>query len=231
MFEPDFTDTELVFGHIRFARGAAFAKAANVDSRQLDPKRVPVGKFYDLQDGRRFLIEGVEYQRIRSLLTNLPPANVASRTNASVNLGRQFPTMEWILKGNEILDYQLSRVVVANLRTNFLVLSITTAAASDQLPPPLTYAYDADAFAYSWFSAFLYGHEATGWGEPHFSATSEASAPFHNRPSITCNPTRFDDPAPPATPVTWTGGIATRQTDTGAIYVNTTTQPPAGGCN
>ncbi len=93
MFEPDFTDTELVFGHIRFARGAAFAKAANADSRQLDPKRVPVGKFYDLQDGRRFLIEGVDYQRIRSLLTNLPPANVASRTNASVNLGRQFPTM------------------------------------------------------------------------------------------------------------------------------------------
>jgi hypothetical protein len=45
-----------------------------------------------------------------------------------------------------------------------------------------------DKFFYSWYSALLYGHEATGWGEFEFSANT-SSAPFLPRPDL--EPGRF----------------------------------------
>lgn len=53
------------------------------------------------------------------------------------------------------------------------VLSVTTSEEGDS--------FDASKFAYAWFSAGLYGHTATGWGEVLFAAVSSV-APFRTPP-------------------------------------------------
>ncbi len=75
----------------------------------------------------------------------------------------------WKNKAEALLAY-----FEGNQNANFNVMSVTTT----RLP------YDQAAFYYSWYSAFLYGHEATGWGEdPIFS--TESNAPYHERPTDT----------------------------------------------
>lgn len=56
----------------------------------------------------------------------------------------------------------------------FQVLSITTTA---------TGAYGQDQFHYTWFSALIDGHDATGWGELYFSA-GDSIAPYRTRPDL-----------------------------------------------
>ncbi len=91
------------------------------------------------------------------------------------NDGGYVPTTDdpgnWKTKADQLHAYQTS-----GENTEFDILSITTTPSG----------YDAAGFYYSWLSAFLYGHEGTGWGEAHFSSDfpMQDEAPSRSRPSI-----------------------------------------------
>ncbi len=90
------------------------------------------------------------------------------------------------------------------------VYSVTTTEVDD------VNAYDQDKFFYSWFSALLYGHLATGWSEFEYSSegTSNDMAPFRARPAVDAG-TSLAGTVSNASP------LFTRATDTGAIFVRT----------
>lgn len=58
----------------------------------------------------------------------------------------------------------------------FKVFSITTSNPNESC-------FDEDKFFYSWYSALIYGHEATGWGEKEFGAI-DCISPYQARPNI-----------------------------------------------
>ncbi|GAB3575323.1 hypothetical protein GCM10027578_39330 [Spirosoma luteolum] len=88
------------------------------------------------------------------------------------------------------------------------ILSITTNNNAN--------AYDAARFSYAWYGAFLYGHEATGWGEYAFAA-STVECPYRDRPVVGTPGTRFlTEPAR-------SGSESVRFTNAGRIRLNTTT--------
>ncbi|HQU70931.1 MAG TPA: FlgD immunoglobulin-like domain containing protein [Calditrichia bacterium] len=74
---------------------------------------------------------------------------------------------DWYFKAEMLKAYQDN--------IGFKILSITTNDAANS--------YDENKFFYAWHSALMYGHEATGWGEYGFSASS-ASAPYRDRPAV-----------------------------------------------
>jgi hypothetical protein len=92
-----------------------------------------------------------------------------------------------------------------------MVLSITTTQVDD------VNAYDEDAFFYAWYSALLYGHEATGWGEYLYSGNGVTQTPYRTRPSINSG-TVFTSVIEHLLP-----NVFTRQADFGTITVNTAT--------
>ncbi len=92
MAEPDFTDSTLTFGLLRMARGKAFTTGGtNAPSDAASaPDAVTVGKRFEVIDGRKILIEAVEYRNVSALLDKLPVApfsgvltNAAARPNGS----------------------------------------------------------------------------------------------------------------------------------------------------
>lgn len=87
---------------------------------------------------------------------------------------------------------------------NFKILSITTNDVADE--------YDAGKFFYAWYSALLFGHEATGWGEFSFSS-NDAQAPFRQRPVV--NPGNAFNGG-----VVNTSPVYARETDAGQIWID-----------
>ena len=81
--------------------------------------------------------------------------------------GQYVSEEEWRSKADALAHYQQ--------KLQFQVLSITTINRGDE--------YDEEKFYYSWFSALIDGHVATGWGEADFSAIHSV-APFYSRPDI-----------------------------------------------
>jgi sugar lactone lactonase YvrE len=132
--------------------------------------------------------------------------------------GNPVKLSDWQTKANKLRGYQY--------KIPFKIFSVTTTRKAAGL-------YDNDKdkrkFFYSWYSALMYGHEATGWGELDYSAPgglSKNSAPYRNRPTDDnpgLNPggcfTR-DVPDPKSGPNFY------RDTNRGQIYVKTPTQPP-----
>lgn len=106
----------------------------------------------------------------------------------------------WQTKANSLLVYQS--------QLEFKVISNTT--------PDSLNTYDEDKFFYAWYSAALYGHTATAWGELDYSA-STALAPFRDRPSELLG-TVFK------TGVAKNGSLYTRRTERGTIFVNAASQ-------
>jgi hypothetical protein len=72
--------------------------------------------------------------------------------------------------------------------------------------------FDQAKFFYSWHSALMYGHEATGWGE-HGYAVQDAVAPFRARPAI-------DPGSDFLSPVAAAGSSLVRRTTQGQIVVD-----------
>ena len=98
---------------------------------------------------------------------------------------------------------------------NFKVFSITT--------PDYQSDYDASKYAFAWYCAWLWGHEATGWSEQTYSSdvsgnTSRNMAPFRIPPAITDPGSRF------LTEFTRTGNEHFRFTNKGRIWANTQTK-------
>jgi hypothetical protein len=107
--------------------------------------------------------------------------------------------MTWQSKANELAAYQAA--------LGIRVFSVTTNDATGR--------YDEQKFFYAWYSALLYGHEATGWGE-YLYAAPDGIAPFRTRPAV--------DPGSAFTgPVVRDGAWYTRDTDRGQVFVNTST--------
>jgi hypothetical protein len=116
-----------------------------------------------------------------------------------VQLGTPLSAATWQAKANALDAYQALM--------GFDVLSITT--------PDGVGTYDENLFFYSWHSALMYGHRATGWGEPSFSSM-DALAPLRARPIVHPG-TTFLSAANNADP------IYSRDTDEGQIVVDTGT--------
>ncbi|MCK4660254.1 MAG: hypothetical protein KAV82_12095, partial [Phycisphaerae bacterium] len=114
----------------------------------------------------------------------------------------------WQTKANALASYQDA--------IGFKMMSVTTTNVDDPG------AYEEAKFFYAWYSALMYGHEATAWGEFNFSASgaSNAQAPFRARPVI-------DSGDVFAGPVVDDNPMFTRWTDQGKIFVDTAT-PTAG---
>lgn len=110
----------------------------------------------------------------------------------------------WRVKSDNLRAYQTT--------SGFKIMSITT--------PDFNGTFDANKWNFTWYSAWLQGHEATGWGEKNYSASSPAanSAPFRTRPSIASPGSVF------LSGVQNTGNEFFRWTDTGKIWADTTTK-------
>ncbi len=111
----------------------------------------------------------------------------------------------WFDKAKRLRNHQTKR--------RFEILSVTTSGIDD---PD---AYDETQFFYSWYSALLFGHEATGWGEWSFSASgnSNGQAPYRARPVLHHEGTQFESMVMGASPQ------YLRETDRGVIQLDTTT--------
>jgi hypothetical protein len=106
---------------------------------------------------------------------------------------------DWQNKANALLVYQS--------QLGFRILSITT---TDSVG-----AYEEDKFFYAWYSAALYAHTATGWGEFLFSAPTSL-APYRERPAEALG-------AVFKTGIAKNGSLYTRTTERGTIFVNAAT--------
>jgi hypothetical protein len=131
--------------------------------------------------------------------TSLTTSDYYLYESYQVILGEFDTEANWLTKSNALQAFQNT--------IGFKILSVTTSDA--------TTAYDQSMFFYVWYSALLYGHEATGWGEYNYSAWS-ARAPFRARPSV--------EPG-----VSFTSGVTdasplfSRNTNLGTAFVNTAT--------
>ncbi|MBI3418002.1 MAG: hypothetical protein HY043_22155 [Verrucomicrobia bacterium] len=88
MAEPDFTDDNLNFGPMTMLPGRAFELAGESVGVFTTNQFIPVGKQWQVIDGRTFLFEQVEYPAVLPLLKTLPDAKQArvNSTNAPTHL-------------------------------------------------------------------------------------------------------------------------------------------------
>jgi len=103
---------------------------------------------------------------------------------------------DWQGKANLLLTYQNE--------LGFTVLSNTTIDSSG--------VYDEAKFFYAWYTAAIYGHTATCWGEYNYSASS-SSAPFRARPAVELGKVFKSG-------IAKNGSVYTRRTERGVIFVN-----------
>ncbi len=129
----------------------------------------------------------------------LQSENAVQLQRYQIRLGQFETEANWQNKANSLKVFQDS--------LGFKVLSITTNDSND--------VYDEAEFFYSWFSALMYGHEATSWGEFLFSA-NDALAPFRARPAVDSGMFFTGD-------IINTSPLFTRNTNLGTIFVNTST--------
>ncbi len=129
------------------------------------------------------------------------------------------PFTEWLDKATKATTYQD--------QYHFKRLSITTQAAVSPAQ-----GWDQHKFFYSWYSALLYGHEATGWGEFSFASDypAENFSPFRMTPVLinssdpdflTDAGTSFTEDAPVYYLPAQANYRVTRTTNLGTIVVDT----------
>ena len=131
--------------------------------------------------------------------TSLEASDFYLYESHQITVGQFVSESAWKNKANALKNFQDA--------LGFKIFSITTNDAGN--------IYSEDEFFYSWYSALLYGHEATSWGEYNFSAIT-ASAPFRLRPVVNAG-SAFTSDIVNASPV------YSRSTVPGEIQVNTLT--------
>lgn len=114
--------------------------------------------------------------------------------------GTDVSETDWHTKSASLEAYRTS--------VGFGILAVTTDGAAES--------FDAQRFAYAWYSALLYGYEAIGWGEPGYAADTSLS-PWRPRPAIDPGAT-FAGDVVSASPLYW------RSTDLGTVQVNAVTR-------
>ena len=129
--------------------------------------------------------------------THLNSNDVYLSESYQIQLGNYASETDWISKADKLRNYQQT--------IGFSIWSITTTTSS--------VGYDQNKFHYAWYSALLYGHQATGWGEPYFSA-SNSEAPYRTRPTVNSG-TFFGNE------IYHESALHYRYTDMGKIWVKT----------
>lgn len=141
MVAPDFIDEVLDFGTMLIGAGTAFTIGLEQPADGSFTQPIPVGKSWMTLEGRKFLVESVEYPAIVSLLEQLPNEQPQARVrgstvNSRTQLARAFPKelpvasvskskMEFAMVSYDepgvVLDYLL-----VNTATNFTFKGDTT---------------------------------------------------------------------------------------------------------
>ena len=108
--------------------------------------------------------------------TDCNPSNIPTKLDSRdfyLYEGHQIKQCEYVSEA----DWQDKANKIKSLqdKIGFKVFSITTCNEDDF--------YSQNMFFYSWYSALIYGHEATGWGDKDFTSDG-GKAPFYSRPDI-----------------------------------------------
>lgn len=111
----------------------------------------------------------------------------------------------WVAKASKLKNYQQ--------QIGFKIFSITTTSQAT------ANAYSESQFFYAWYGAFIYGHEATGWGEYGFAANNpnNAISPFRTRPTLVSPGTAF------RAAEQLVGNRLSRYTTTGQLWLDAST--------
>lgn len=119
-----------------------------------------------------------------------------------ISIGNFVPESAWQAKANR-LEFFRDQI-------GFQILSITTNSDTTN--------YSEDQFFYSWHSAAMYEHTATGWGEFGFSSfgSNADMAPFRARPAVVID--TFVTPLPPDNQ----GSLYQRSACNGTLFINAT---------
>ena len=132
MVEPDLTDRLLDFGAYKMGTGLAFEGEGKAGTQKL-----PVMKRYEMIDGRPVLIEAVEYQSAKDLLSMLPPGPAAPRqARAQIRhspLGTQRPLLARALRSKPRPNATVKPIQEARLREGESPLEPTKAGAKSGL--------------------------------------------------------------------------------------------------
>ncbi|MHC5110202.1 MAG: hypothetical protein ACYTHJ_10030 [Planctomycetota bacterium] len=144
--------------------------------------------------------EEVHPNNPRGLATSLRPSDFYLFESHQVRIGSIVSAQTWYTKADQLKAYQDD--------IGFGILSITTNDAINT--------YDQAEFNYAWYSAALFGHVATGWGEYLFSSSGEFNtlAPYRQRPNINLGILFTSDVEESCT-------TYQRSTDFGTIFVDT----------
>lgn len=159
------------------------------------------GAFINAFDPGDVFSPAVHLLNPEGLPTHLGSTDVYLHESFQIILGEfQDPTF-WASKSDRALAYQ------SQFGTR---MAVVTTVSPDQP------GFDAMKFEYAWWSALLYGFDAVGWGEPHYSA-GDNRLPFRARPDPGDIGGAF------ASAVTHAPPVHTRTTASGTIEVNTDT--------
>ncbi len=168
---------------------------------------------YAHQQGMRVIANGWRPEDVFSTAVHannplgLAPALGASDYYLSeshqIIVGKYDFAASWLSKARKVENFQK--------QYGFEVLSITT--------NDLRNLYEEPEFFYAWFSAALFGHAATGWGEYVFSASgpANAQATYRERPNVYLGEVFLSE-------VVQRSSRQNRKTDAGVIFVDTTTR-------
>lgn len=154
MVEPDLTDRLIDFGAYKMGTGLAFEGEG-----QSGAQKLPVMKRYETIDGRPVLIEAVEYQSAKDLLSALPPGPAASRqARAQVRrtpLGAQRPLLARALRSKPAPAATVKPIQEARLReearrdpTFVLDYSLVTGATNIIFTPDVTWFVSGNVYLY-----------------------------------------------------------------------------------
>lgn len=143
MVQPDFVDQELEFGALKIGEGKA------IDFQGVVAGDLPVGKTYENENGRVFLIEAVEFPTIAPALNALPPRQAKAKLPvrkvdvqqaANKRLVRPFPAT---LKQQAAVDRRpMKQVASLNLRPGVLldyVFTMTSGVTNFLFRPEATH--------------------------------------------------------------------------------------------
>ena len=138
MLEPDFNDTELLFGAMKMGSGNAFGTGTRTNS-ETSFARYPVGKSYQTIANRRILIEAVEHRRALPALKLLPvTTNTLSWPDAALDAAsdrktaqraRKLPTLAARIDNGGTPASIRAVAALANDRTDALLAGSKTVEA------------------------------------------------------------------------------------------------------
>lgn len=160
-----------------------------------------LGAFINAFDPDDVFSPAIHILNPEGLSAHLGSTDIYLHESFQIILGEYQDPAFWVRKSDRAVGYQ------SEFGTR--MAAVTTVAPDEP-------GFDSMKFEYAWWSALLYGFDAMGWGEPHYSA-GDNSLPFRARPDPGDIGGAFTSPVTHAPP------LHTRSTTAGTIEVNTDT--------